>query len=73
MRKDPTDYAQSVHWLATSLASAAGLRCGMPPRLPGNSQGMLAADFRSRGRMPDGPRNGDVMLVPAGGMETSPA
>ena len=51
----------------TSLASAAGLNCGTPPRLPGKHQGMLATDSGVATDMPDGPGYADL-LVPVGGM-----
>jgi hypothetical protein len=34
---------------------------------------MLSVGFGVVIEMPDGPRYADLMLVPAGGMETSPA
>lgn len=59
--------------IGEAFASAAGLRCRTPPRLPGKLRGMLSADSGGVTEMPDGPRYADLMLVPAGGMETSPA
>ena len=53
------------------LALAVGLHCGTLPRLPGAPRGMLSADSGVVTEMPDGPRDDDLMIVPAGGIETS--
>ena len=53
------------------FAPAAGLSRGTPYRLPGTPRGMLSSDSGVVTEMRDGPRDDDLMIVPAGGTGTS--
>ena len=66
LRRAPSAICSTKLASVTSLASAAGLRCRTPPRLPRKPQGMLATDSGVATEMPDGPSYADL-LVPARG------